>query len=232
MNVRAIPLSVDETPIDGSYSEALRDAFLATAMDLPFFASFMPRLTKALPIEPADLPILGCYLGMETMRPDGDWNAGPLAFIVNVNINWSIMIAESAKEEAERRLQKAYVALIYGLFTNAALTSFLDTTDYVTGLGTRYNARFEGVMNQRAVTSWGAPFLNNETPVAELQYEQVLQYRRVFDPVLIHDLQEVHITTSFPVFRTEAEREAIQQVRQLLVFPVQPPAPRRSPSNG
>ena len=67
---------------------------------------FMPRLTRALPIQTEDLPILGCYIGEETMIPDGDWDAGALKFIVNVRLGWSIMVAESDKEEAEHQARK------------------------------------------------------------------------------------------------------------------------------
>ena len=124
----------------------------------------MPRVTRALPIVPADLPILGCYLGEETMIPDGDLNAGALKFITTVRLGWSIMVAESDKEKAEHQLEGAYVALIYGVFCNPGLTSMLDTTDYATGASTVYNARFEGVQRQSARTVWGAFLLDNETP--------------------------------------------------------------------
>jgi hypothetical protein len=219
--------SENETPDRGSYSEALRNRFLLEAMNLPFFAAFMPRLTRALPIQPADLPILGCYVGEETMVPDGDWNASSLKFIVTVRLGWSIMVAESDKEEAERRLDKAYVALLDGLWRNPELTSFLDTTDPVTGEPTEYNARFEGVMFQRAITQWGAVFLDNETPVAEKQWDVTLRYRRVFDPRLEHDLEEVHLTTAFPPGRTPEELERIQQVRQRLILNLIPPRKER-----
>jgi hypothetical protein len=213
----------DETPEGGSYGEAIRNRFLYEVTRLPFFASFMPRITKALPIQPDDLPILGCYLGEETMAPDGDWDMGPLAFVTNIRINWSIMVAESDKIEAERRLERAYVALLYGLWCNPSVTSLWDTTDYETGEATAYNARFEGVMRQSARTVWGAFMLNNETPVAEKQYEITLQYRRIFTPGPFHDLNEVQIDSSFPVYRTPEERERIQQIRQVLLFTSPPP---------
>ena len=218
MTVRAYVESADEAPPNGSYSEAIRNRMLATAISLPFFASFMPRLTRALPIQTEDLPILGCYIGEETMIPEGDWDAGALKFIVNVRLGWSIMVAESDKEEAEHRLENAYVALMYGLWTNASLCSFLDTVDYDSGDSTGYNARFEGVMRQSARTVWGPFLLNNETPTAEKQYEMTLQYRRFFTPVIPHDLEEVHVTSRFPAGRTPDQIEQIQQVYQRIFF--------------
>ena len=191
-------------------------------MALPFFANFMPRLTRALPIQPEDLPILGCYLGEEMMTPDGDWDAGALKFIVTVRLGWSIMVAESDKEAAERQLDSAYVALLDGLWRNPELTSFLDTRDPVTGEETEYNARFEGVMRQNARTMWGTPFLDNTTPVAEKQWDVTLQYRRAFSPRLIHDFEEIQITTAFPAGRTPEQIEQIQQVRQQLLFTTTP----------
>lgn len=218
--------AVDEDPSRGSFGEAIRNRMLSVAIGLPFFASFMPRVTKSLPIDPADLPILACYLGEEISTPDGDLNAGGLAFITTLRLGWSIMVKESDNEEADRRIEKGYVALRHGIFGNPSLTSMLDTTDYETGEQTTYNARFEGFPRQRAVTAGGAFLQDNVTPVAEKQYDLTLQFRTFYTPGPFHDLEEIDVITSFPVHRTEAERERIQQVRQRLLFITQPPQPQ------
>jgi hypothetical protein len=222
----------DEDPLRGSFSEALRNRMLGTVVSLPFFASFMPRVTRALPIAVEDLPILGCYLGEETMIPDGDLNAGPIQFIVMIRLGWSIMIAESDKEKAEHRLECAYVALLNGIWGNPDVTNMLDTTNYETGEVTEYNARMEGAQRQSSRTAWGSFLLNNETPVAEKQYEMILQYRRIYSPGPFHDLEEIDIQTSFPIYRTPEERERIQQIRQQLLFTAQPPTPRKDQAHG
>jgi hypothetical protein len=231
VNVRAV-LGEDEDTVRGTYAEAIRNRMLTIAFKSPFFATFMPRVTRGLPIAVTDLPILGCYLGEETNIPDGDLNAGQIAFITTVRFGWSIMVAETDKEAAEHRLECAYVALRNGLWCSPSLNSLLDTTDYETGEVTIYNARFEGAQRQSARTVWGAFLLDNETPVAEKQWEVTVQYRCVFNPGPFHDLEEVDVTTSFPAHRTPEERERIQQVRQQLLFITQPPAPRKDNAYG
>jgi hypothetical protein len=224
--------SESEEPQRGSYTRAIRDRLLSEAIGLPYFAGFKYRATAGLPIEPADLPFIGCYIGGdETMSPDGDWNAAGLKFIVNARLSWSVMVKESDREKAEYMLDGAYVALLEGLWNNPYITSVGDTTDPDLGFGTPYNARIEGVPRQAKRIQWGSPFHNNETPVAELQYEQTLLYRRTYAPGPFHDLEEVHVTTAFPAGRTPAEIEAIQQVYQRLIFTPAAP-PRKVRANG
>lgn len=223
--------SEDETPDKGSYTRQIRNRFLAEALVLPYFASFNWRVTSGVPIMPESLPFLACYLGDESMVPRGERSAGPLEFIVTARFLWSCMIAESDKEEAERRLDGAYVALLEGLLRNPALVSFGDTTDYDTGIATGYNARIDGFQRHDKRVRWGTPFHNNETPVAELQYEMTVSYDRIFSPILPHDLEEIDVTTDFPIHRTTAERERIQQIRQHILNPVSP-APRKDNVNG
>jgi hypothetical protein len=211
-------IAEDETPERGSYTNALRNRFLAQVISLPWFTDFMPRTSRALPIAPQDLPIMGCYLGDEQMIPNGLGNTTNLSFTVNARLAWSVMIAESNKEAAERMLDGAYVAILYGIWCSQSITSFLDTTEYVTHEITEYNARFQSVEQQNKRIEWGSPFLNNETPVAELQFEMRLRYGREFSPEILHQLLEAGVVTSFPSNRTKAERDAIQQVRQELVF--------------
>jgi hypothetical protein len=211
-------VSDDENTTDGSYGEALRDRCLSEAMALPFFASFLPVTTKGRPIATEDLPILGCYIGEESMVPEGDGRADGFKFTCTLRLNWQIMVAESDKDAAERRLERAYVALLYGLLGNPYLTSHGDTFDPDRNVATRYNARFSMVGRSSAVTNWGAFLLNNETPVAEKRWEIQLQYIRDISPVIPHTLDEIDITTRFPPNRTPEQIEAIQQIRQLITF--------------
>lgn len=218
-------VSDDENTTDGSYGEALRDRFLSEAMRLPFFASFLPVTTRGRPIAADDLPILGCYIGEESMIPEGDGRADGFKFICTLRLNWSIMVAESDKEAAERRLERAYVALLYGLFGNPYLTSHQDTLDPDSGVATRYNTRFSMVGRSSAITAWGPFLLNSETPVAEKRWEIQLQYIRDISPVIPHDLLEIDVTTRFPPNRTPEQIEQIQQIRQLITFT--PATPRK-----
>jgi len=217
-------ISPDENATDGSYGEAVRDRLLSEAMRLPFFASFMPVTTRGRPIATEDLPILGCYLGEESMVPEGDGRAANISFICTLRLNWSIMVAESNKEAAEHRLECAYVALLYGLWGNPYLTSHGDTFDPDLNVGTRYNARFSMLPRQSARTVWGAFLLNNETPVAEKQWEIQVTYTRDVSPRIVHTLDEIDITTRFPPHRTPEQIETIQQIRQLITFT---PTPRK-----
>jgi len=59
---------------------------------------------------------------------------------------------------------------------------------------------------------------NNETPVAELQYDVTIKYRSEFAPHIEDDLEEIDVTTAFPPGATAEERARIQQVRQVMRF--------------
>jgi hypothetical protein len=207
----------DEVPERGSYSMAIRNRLMREALQIPYFAEFVPVLTKGLPIDPRNLPILGCYLGEENATAWGHRAAGGLKFTITVRMNWSVLIEESDKEEAEKRLDSAYVALTDWLFRNPSLTNLTNTFDITTGDSTEYNARFY-VAGWRTSVQWGAYLLDNKTPVAERQWDLALEYGRDFSPRLTDDLEEVHVTTDIPIWRTPEERERIQQIRQRLIL--------------
>ena len=209
-------MSITETR---SYSLVLRDRFFDATLELPFFATgFQTRKNRQFPIQKEQLPVLGVYLIDENMVPDGDGHAGHIAFIHMVRIGFSVVIANNEPVAAETTLDRAFWALMNGLWRDPYLTSFIDTYNPAVGRGTPDNVRFESIERGLRRHQYGAVGQNNETPVAELQYDVTIKYRSEFAPHIEDDLEEIDVTTAFPPGATAEERARIQQVRQVMRF--------------
>jgi hypothetical protein len=209
-------MSITETQ---SYSLVLRDRFFDATRELPFFATgYQTRKNRQFPIQREQLPVLGVYLIDENMVPDGDSNAGHIAFVHTVRIGFSVVIANNDPVAAEATLDQAFWALMTGLWRDPYLTNFIDTYNPTVGSGTPDNVRFESIERGLRRHQYGAVGQNNETPVAELQYDVSIKYRSEFAPHIEDDLEEIDVTTAFPPGATAEERERIQQVRQVMRF--------------
>ena len=209
-------MTISETQ---SYSLILRDTFFDASLRLPFFQTgFQTRKNRQFPIQKNQLPILGVYLIDENMTPDGDGNAGHIAFVHIARIGFSVVIANNDPIASEATLDRAFWALMNGLWRDPYLTSFLDTYNPHLGAGTPDNVRFESIERGMRRHLYGAVGQNNETPVAELQYDVSVKYRSEFAPEIEDELDEIDITTAFPPGATAEERERIQQVRQVIRF--------------
>jgi hypothetical protein len=139
-----------------------------------------------------------------------------------------VVVVNNDPEEAERVLDWAEMALMDGLWRDQYLTNFLDS-HRPGDAPTLDNIRFESIPRGATRIEFGTAGQNNETPVAELRYEVSLVYRAEFAPTIEDDLLEVNIVTGLPPGGTEAERAAIQQIRQR--FTAAAP-PRKEPANG
>jgi hypothetical protein len=159
-----------------SYSWVLRETFVATLA--PLFPGYTILRNNQVPIQRAQLPILGVYLLPEKMTPDGDWNAGEVRFTHDFQIGFSIIIANNGPDVAEQKLDAAWWTLMGGLWPNVGLMNMINST-------TADNTRIEGVMFGMRRFVYGAIGLNNETPVAELQYETTCRYRTGWPPLTI-----------------------------------------------
>jgi hypothetical protein len=209
-------MTVTETQ---SYSLVLRDAFFDATLRLPFFErGYQTRKNRQFPVQKEQLPVLGVYLIDETMVPDGDGNAGHIAFVHTSRIGFSVIIANNDPVASEATLDRAFWALMNGLWRDQYLTNLLDTYNPDLAAGTPDNVRFESVERGVRRHLYGAVGQNNETAVAELQYDVSIKYRSEFGPVIEDDLEEIDITTAFPPGATPEERERIQQVRQVMRF--------------
>jgi hypothetical protein len=217
--------------VSQSYSLLLRDVLFDATMRLPFFVGFTTRKTRFFPIQKEHLPVIGVYLIDETMTPDGLPNMGCIRFGHTARIGFSVVILNNDAEEAERTLDRAFMALMDGLWRNPYLTNMLNTYQPSLGLPpTLDNIRFESIRRGVRTHSFGTAGQNNETPTAELRYDVSLFYTADYAPTIEDDLLEVGVTSAYPHGATEAERAGIQQVRQEIVFT--PAAPLKEKSNG
>ena len=183
MNVLArLPAGITNTQ---SYTWVLRETFLATLQ--PLFPGYTFLRNNQDRVQVWQLPVLGVYLVSEKMVPDGDWNAGDVRFIHDFQIGFSVIIANNDSDLVEQKLDAAFWTVMYGLWPNLQLMNMLYST-------TPDNTRFEGVMLGTRRHSFGATGKDNETPVAELQYEITCRYRTEWPPVIIDDLKTIHVT--------------------------------------
>jgi hypothetical protein len=157
-----------------SYSWVLRETFLATVA--PLFPGYTILRNPRVPIQAAQLPVFGVYLLPERMTPDGDWDAGEIRFTHNFTIGFSVIIADNNSDTIEQKLDAAWWTIMNGLWPNAKLMNLQQST-------AADNTRIEGVMSGERRFVYGGR-LNNETPVAELQYEATCRYRTGWPPTI------------------------------------------------
>jgi hypothetical protein len=172
-----------------SFSWVLREAMIAQLR--PLFPGYTVRRNNAMPIEAAwQLPVLGVYLLSERMTPLGDWNAGSIRFYHEAQFGFQVIVANNDSDAAQRTLDACWWLLMTGLWANDDLTNLI-------GVQTADNTRIEGVTlaNRRFV--FGTVGKNNETPVAELQYEATCKFGSLWAPVPQDDLLRM-VSTVIP----------------------------------
>ena len=178
-----------------SYSLVIRDVFYDALAAMPMFASFTKRKGKQFQVQANQVPYFGTYIIRERMTPDGDANAGHVRFIHNLTIGFSVIIQNQNPEVAEQKLDAIFWAIMNRLWPDQYIMNLLDTRSYPGGIGTPDNTRVESVQGGDRRHVWGNSALNNEMPVAELQYEVTCLYRTGWWPTITDDLLHIHVET-------------------------------------
>jgi lipoprotein NlpI len=179
-----------------SYSLVIRDAFYDTLANRePFFANHFKRKTKMVPIMPEQVPFLGVYIIDETMTPDGDGNAGEVAFIHTLRIGFSVIVANNDQDAAEREIDTSFWRIMNRLWTDAHVMNVMNTYNPDDGSMNGDNTRIESISRGVRRHQFGTNQLNNQTPLAELQYDVSCVYRTYWPPVVYDDLNEIDVTT-------------------------------------
>lgn len=178
-----------------SYSTVIRDVLFAKCCSLPFFEGFTARRCKQLPTQPYHLPYLGVYIMDEPFQSDGDWNAGHFAWIHELKLGFSVQMEHNDPVELELMLDRAYWAIMNGIWRDQYICNLFDTWNPHTHSGNPDNTRFEGVKRGIRRHNWGPARQNNETPWAELQYEPILSYRTEWEPIVDDWLESIHVET-------------------------------------
>jgi len=195
-----------------SYSLVIRNVFYDALARDPFFADYTKRKNKML-VTPANLlPFLGVYIMDETMTPDGDANAGNYRFIHSLRIGFSVIIANNDQDAAESQIDAAFWRIMHTLWDDEYIINVLDTYNPTLGAGNPDNTRIEGITRGVRRHVFGTSQFNNETPLAELQYDVSVQYRSSWWPTITDTLDEISIRTGIKPGDTQAEMDQRTQL--------------------
>lgn len=195
-----------------SYAFKVRDGILSRIQALPFFTNpainppFKYTKNRAMQVQPQSLPLCGVYFLQESGTPEGDANAGEIRFDTSVRLGFTVIIVNNDMEAAEYTLDLAFEAIRNGLFTDP---TFYNNDDF----------KIEGVTFSMRKHNFGSQ-LENETPLAELQWELVLNIGVLdYPPVVLDNFETLRITTAFPLGGTQEEIDAVQQVVNVYELP-------------
>ena len=195
-----------------SYTWVIRNVFFDALQADPFFAGYTCRKNKMLVARPEYLPYLGVYIIDETMTPDGDGNAGPVKFIHNARIGFSVMNANNDQDALEANLDAAFWAICNRLWPDEYIMNLINTQNPNTGTENPDNTIIESVERGLRRYVWGNAAFNNETPLGELQYDVTCRYRTYWQPGPFDDLDTIDIVTGIKPGDTQAEMDARQQI--------------------
>lgn len=182
-----------------SYSILVRDNIVAAIKVMPFFDGFYFTTNKSLQIQPEQIPFCGVYLIQELMAPEGDADAGEVRFRTSARFGFSVIVQNNSGEQAEYTLDDAFVALT-AMFADNKL----------------YNnpaARIQGFAAGSRQHIFGSIIQDQETPIAELRLELTCDLGTItYPPVVVDDLNVIHIKTQYPGGDTQEEIDRRQQV--------------------
>jgi hypothetical protein len=183
-----------------SYSLLVRDGVMDRLKAMPIFSGFKFSTNRALQIQPQSLPFCGVYFIQETQSPDGDADAGEIRFRTYTRIGFSIIVQNNDPADAELKLDRAFMAITRGLFSDKTL---YDNSSF----------KIQGFTSGNRQHVFGNAGQDNETPIAELRYEMLCDLGTItYPPYVPDDLEVIHVKTAFPDGGTPAEQAAVQQV--------------------
>ncbi|TYL87434.1 hypothetical protein [Bradyrhizobium cytisi] len=178
-----------------SFSLVIRDVFFDALAGDPFFANYTMRKTKMLSVQHQLLPYLGVYIIDEIMLPDGDANAGMIRFSHTLRIGFSAVVANNDQVAAELQINAAWWRIMQRLWPDQYIMNLIDTMNPHTGTDNPDNTIIEGITRGAVRYVYGATALNNETPLAEMQYDVSIFFRTTWPPIITDDLAEIDVTT-------------------------------------
>lgn len=203
-----------------SFALVIRDVFYDALSSDPFFAGYTCRKNKMLSVQPQLLPYLGVYILDETMLPDGDANAGHIRFSHTLRVGFSVMIANNDQVVAEQGVDAAWWKIMNRLWPDQDIMNLLNSSN-------PDNTRIEGVTRGVRRHVFGTAGLNNETPLAEMQYDVSIFYRTGWPPIITDTLDEIDVTTGIKIGDTQDEMDQRQQVTRRYLFDISKKEKRR-----
>jgi hypothetical protein len=188
-----------------SFALDMRDAMYDVVTANPYFNGYTFRKTKMRPVQADLLPFLGVYVVDELMVPDGDANAGCIRFNHTSRIGFSVIQSNNDSDALERGIDAAYLKIMSSLWTDIKLMNVL-VNNNPEGVG------IESIVRGSRRHVFGNAGLNNETPIAELQYEVNCFSRSEWYPNITDTLDEIDVTTGVKAGDTQTEMDQRQQV--------------------
>ena len=191
MNVHYEPVNLPSgITATQSYTWVLRESIIDTLMSVPPFNGWTLRRNDQKRIETGQLPVLGVYLLPERMTPEANnplGNEGMITFFHNFQIGISVIIANNDPDVAEQKLDAAFWTIMNTLWPSQNLMRMTHSPN-------PDGVAIEGVTGGVRRMVYGAVGKNNETPVAELQYEVNCTYRSDWPPVITDTLDTIAVT--------------------------------------
>lgn len=178
-----------------SFSLVIRDVFFDALAGDPFFENYSKRKNKMLSVQHQLLPYLGVYIIDETMLADGDANAGMIRFSHTLRIGFSVVVSNNDQVVAEQQIDAAWWRIMNRLWPDQYIMNLFDTMNPHTGQPNPDNTVIEGITRGVRRHVFGSTALNNETPLAELQYDVSVFFRTTWPPMITDDLEEIDVTT-------------------------------------
>ena len=195
-----------------SYAWILLDWIFQQLSAESFLTNFtVKRISQALPVEAWNqVPFLGVFLNDEPLSPDGDLNHGMVRLTHLVQISFQIILRNNDSAKLLQDLDSTSWFIMRTLLRDNELTNMFDTGSGVA---------FEGVSRGRVSKPYfGLTGSKNETPVAMRVVDLVFKFATYWEPYGFDDLERITVTTGFPIGGTDAEREAIDQVKIVYEF--------------
>jgi hypothetical protein len=181
-----------------SYAMIVRDEMLARVRTMPFFTTFKFGTNKSEAIQPDRIPFFVIYFINEDLTADGDANAGEPSFRSSALYGFSIIVQNNNADNAEDKLDQAWVLLLDKLFRDPSL--YLNK-----------NALIQAYVRGNRTHQFGSIGADNSIPIAECRFTLTCDLGIVDFPPIIPDMLEViHVETRYPT--GDADPAEIQQV--------------------
>lgn len=184
-----------------SYAMIVRDAMMQRVQAMPFFGGGWKFGTnKAEQVQPEKVPFVGIYFINEDLTPDGDPQDGEPRFRSSALYGFSIIIQNNDAAAAENTLDNLWTLMLDRLLTDPSL--YLNPA-----------AKIQAYVRGNRSHQFGSVGADNSIPIAECRFTLTCDLGVIdFPPVVIDDLDIIHVTTQFPSGGTPQEIDSIQQV--------------------
>ena len=174
-----------------TYPILVRDMLFERLKALPFFTGhgFKFSTSRALEIQPENIPFAGVYFIEEINVADGDANVGDVRFRCTARYGFSVIVQNNDSVAAENKLDEAMDA-INSLFKDPRVYNW----DGLSG-----PAKIQAFTRGGRSHAFGNVGKENELPIAELRFDLTCDLGAIlFDPVITDDFLTFHVETRYP----------------------------------